>query len=537
VHRVFTTAPPRETGVGLLAVSATAGAGTMIVELSAVRLLAPWFGTSLTVWTNVIGVILLALALGYWVGARVAEGPRPLVALSWALLFAGCTTTWLPSAGDALARALLPPEIALHEAAGIVGWGSLAVSSAVFLPPAALLGTVSPLVVEALARSRGLSPGRSGGLVLFVSTIGSLAGVFGTSHWLLPELGLRATFYLAGGVLLLAGALSRNLAREGSKRVPALGLLALAGVAALVPEQTALGWGGRTILARSESAYQSLRVVEDPVSRIRWLQVNEGLDSYQSVWAPNPGLLPEGYYYNDFLLPLSWSSPDRPWRVLVLGLGAGTVVRVFEAEAGVPAQFVGVEIDPEAVRLGELHFGLRTEREDLQVLTGLDARVALRATGGGFDQIILDCYSNQVEIPAHLCTLEFFEEAHSRLSEGGWLTANLGGYHFDDPVVAAVADTCALAFGREVMLVRVPHARNFILLARRSGGLPTSAGTLAAAHRPSALVLGARLLPGFSRVVTPGRAGGGLLTDDRCPIELLQAESLEEARSRGHEES
>ena len=50
----------------------------MIVELAAVRLLAPWFGTSLVVWTNVIAVVLLALAAGYWIGARLAAGPNPL---------------------------------------------------------------------------------------------------------------------------------------------------------------------------------------------------------------------------------------------------------------------------------------------------------------------------------------------------------------------------------------------------------------------------------------------------------------------------
>ena len=71
---------------GLLLVVALAGGATMVVELGAVRLLAPWFGASSSVWTNVIGVVLAALAVGYTVGARLATGPRPLSRLSVALM-------------------------------------------------------------------------------------------------------------------------------------------------------------------------------------------------------------------------------------------------------------------------------------------------------------------------------------------------------------------------------------------------------------------------------------------------------------------
>src|SRR5262245_1856493 len=120
----------------------------MIVELAAVRLLAPWFGTSLVVWTNVIAVILLALALGYFLGGRLAAHSAPLTILGWMLLAAASIIAWLPHVGASLARALLPDEIALHEAAGLIGWGSLAIAVLVFLPPATLLGTVCPLVVE-----------------------------------------------------------------------------------------------------------------------------------------------------------------------------------------------------------------------------------------------------------------------------------------------------------------------------------------------------------------------------------------------------
>jgi spermidine synthase len=289
---------------------------------------------------------------------------------------------------------------------------------------------------------------------------------------------------------------------------------------------------GQVELARRDSSYQMLRVVEDHTQSVplRFLQVNEGFDSFQSVWQAELGLLPDGFYYNDFLLPASWSTAAGPWRVLVLGLGAGTALRVLEGEPRLAAEFTGIELDPGVVALGHEFFDL-PRGENLRLGAGVDARVALRAVHEPVEQIVLDCYSNQVEIPAHLCTLEFFRELRARLAEGGWLTANLGGFDFDDPVVAAVASTCARAFESGVLLVRVPQSRNYILLARRDGELPWTGTALAAATQPSVLALGPRLLPGFARRVDPDPAAT-VLTDDRCPIERLQQRSIQEARSR-----
>jgi len=507
-------------------IAALAGAGTMVLELAAVRLLAPWFGTSLVVWTNVIAVILLALALGYFVGGRLAEKPAPLRVLGWILLVAASLIAWLPYLGASLAERLLPGEIALHEAAGLIGWGSLALAVLVFLPPATLLGTVCPLVVEGLARARQLSPGRAGGLVLFMSTLGSLAGVFGTSHLFLPMLGLQRTFWLVSTVMLVAGLLALSLG-ESRAWLRGLSCAFLIGTsAAVTPTRPSLRTG-MIELASRESTYQSLRVVEDRTREapLRLLQVNEGFDSFQSVWQEQHGLLPDGYYYNDFLLPLSWDERS-PWRVLVLGLGAGTVARVLAGEER-DIKVTGVELDPAVVDLGQKYFAL-SEGSNVTVWSGLDARTALRIGQDEFEQVVLDCYANQIEIPHHLCTVEFFRELRERLVDGGWLTANLGGFDFTDPVVFAVASTCANAFNSRVLLVRIPWSRNYMLLARRDGYLPWSQDALGSATQPSILDLGPRLLPGYARLVEPSEVFRSL-TDDWCPIESLQLQSLVEA--------
>ena len=517
-------------------ISAVGGAGTMIVELAAVRLLAPWFGTSLVVWTNVIAVILLALSVGYLLGGVLASRVEPRKGLGTTLFGAGVLVAWLPAAAAPLARTFLPPDVALHEAAALVSWGSLAVALLLFLLPAALLGAVCPLAVEAVARPAESGAGRAGGAVLCASTLGSLTGVFGTSHVFLPTLGIARTFLLAGGLLVLAGAFAWLFA--GRRLVGVLVALGSFGAA------FAAGPPGRPALAEDavelayrESAYQSLRVVEDRSREpaLRFLRVNEGFDSFQSVWQPAPGLLPEGFYYNDFALPLGWAGARDPWRVLVLGLGAGTAWRVLEGVAPSDARIeaAGVEIDPAVVELGRAFFDLSEVEGKRRIIAGLDARVALRAIEGRFEEIVLDCYANQVEIPAHLCTREFFGEARACLAPGGWLVANLGGFGFDDPVVSAVARTCAEAFEAPVLLLRVPLSRNFTLLAREGAPLPVDErGRLAAVPGVLSALLAARELPQFVRRVDPG-AQGVLLTDDHCPIDRLQLLSIREAgRSR-----
>jgi len=522
----------------VLVAALVGGAGTMTVELAAVRLLAPWYGTSLSVWTNVIAVVLLALALGYALGGRLSARGRPLLRMSFSLGLAAVWTAILPFLAGALAPRFVPEGLALDGAADVVLWGSLATSLLLFLPPATVLGTVAPLAVEAVQERGGGTAGRAGGSVLAASTLGSLAGVFGTSHVLIPVLGLRGTFLLAAGALAAASLAALLAARPGrTARAAGVATLLLAAAlgAALVPRRAKARPGTR-VLAATESPYQSLRIVEDTTygdEPLRFLKVNEGFDSYQSVWQPEPGVLPEGFYYNDFALPLWWERDRMHWRVLVLGLGGGTAFRVLEGArpAGTTLDRIGVELDPGVVALAEKHLDLDPDAPGVTVAAGVDARVSLATLERPLDLVLLDCYTNQVEIPPHLATAEFFSEVRASLSAGGWLVANLGGFGLDDPVVRAVGESAAAGFASDVALLRVPRARNLTLVARRDGPLPLDdelvpwsvEGPLAARVAP----LG---LPGaVARVAPPARAP---LTDDHAPLEVLQLRSIREARER-----
>jgi spermidine synthase len=521
--------PPRAGWIlGLVFAS---GAVSLVLELSAVRLLAPWFGATSGVWTHVIGVILLALSCGYLLGARLARGAEPLRALALVLWIAAAASAWLPAGARPVAGWFVPQGLALDEAAGVLRWGSLAASLLLFAPPTFVIGCVAPLASEWLQRARGATAGEAGGQVLGVSTLGSLCGSFATTYYLVPELGLTRTYL--GCALLLA---CLALLASARARAALAGVLVIGAALGLSRwEHPALAAGDR-LLEQRETAYQSVRVVER-ADGMRFLQVNEGFDSFQSAWQPAPGLMPDGYYYNTFALPPAWE-PERsgPWRTLVLGLGAGSAWRVLEGTLGAARRLEGdgVEIDPGVVALARRWMDL-AEAPGRRIWAGMDGRTALAAAVGEYDQIVLDAYANQVEIPAHLATREFFEAAARKLRRGGWLSANVGGFGLDDPVAQALARTAAVALHGRVLLLCVPFSRNLALVGRVGEALPEpgNAAFSRLAHPGLARLASQVSLPGTWRFVEPD--SDPVLTDDHAPIERLQERSLELA-ARGREE-
>ncbi len=530
----------RLVALGLLFVCAVAGAVTLVVELCAVRLLAPWYGASTRVWTDIIAAILGALALGYLLGARWSSARAPLSVASACLAVSSVLCACLPGLGPCVAAWFMPQGLRLEQAYELGTLGALASALILFAPPACLLAAVGPLAGEELSRRRRLSSGAAAGRVLCASTLGSLIGAFSTTHALAPSLGLTRTFVGAGAVLFLLALCVRWLDRGGARGRGGLApqraarLLWLVAWAAL---GTAL-WRSRwnppavraplTLLEQRNSPYQFVRVVEDHSVEPAWrlLQVNEGLDSFQSVWAPEAGLLGQGFYYDYFALPAWLEAASGPWRVLVLGLGGGTAFRVL-AHASPPQAQVdlwGVEIDPVMIELGRRWMDLGRYERPGQCFVGMDARLALRSLEGPFDLIVLDSYAHQVEIPAHLMSVEFAREIRARLRPGGWLLVNAGGFGVDDPVVRAVRATLAVGFEQECVALRVPRARNWVVGVRREADWPAEwapQGQIAAA-----LLEPLRLPGAVVRSRAPAFAAAEVLRDDQNDMELRQIRSL-----------
>lgn len=519
----------------VLAAAGFAGAGIMTVELAAVRLLAPHFGSSTTVWTNVIGVVLVSLAVGYVLGARLSTGADPRRHLVRVLLGAAAWLVVLPFVAPAVGAALRPEDVALHSALPLFTWGSLAGSLILFAAPIAVLGAAGPLAVELVQRTGVEHAGTAGGWCLGVSTTGSLVGTFATTHVLVPGLGLRATFFVAAGLLVVAAALLTTARRSTSTSATLVALAGLVLMGSLPPSAPEVG-ADLELIAWSESPYTQVRVVErvsagdEADGTMRFLQVGEVSDSFQSAWQPQPGLLPDGYYYNDFVLPLWWDPQlggGRP-RVLFIGLGAGTGWRVLTGAAppGMHPTGVGIEIDPEVVRLGREY--LELDHPDLEVYAGADARAALPTLVGTFDLIVVDAYAHQFEIPDHLATVEFFRELAARCRPGAWVVSNAAGFGLEDPIVEALAGTLATALGNEVLALRVPFSRNISLFGRLGSPVvrpesddfvPAQADLARSAHM--------RRLSDSWRLFGPV---DDPVTDDGSSMAQLQIESLEHAK-------
>jgi spermidine synthase len=370
--------------------------------------------------------------------------------------------------------------------------------------------------------------------VLAASTLGSLAGTFGTTFLFVPRAGLTATYLGAGLALAVCGLLF--LVRRRPVVGGLAGLLALCALAFARHDPAVLPHDVRLIEAR-ETTYQSARVVEvgDGAERMRRLEVNESFGSFQSVWQPQTGLLPPGYYYNAFALPVWWTTKPTLVRALVLGLGAGTTWRVLEGALPPDSELeaTGVEIDPGVVELGRNWMDLPPDgRSDRIVVAGMDARVALRCLPRRFDLIVLDAYQNQMEIPPQLASVEFFAEARESLATGGYLAVNVGGFGLDDPVLVALASTVATAFASRVLAVRIPFSRNVALYARADALPPDPNGDwFVPSTGPLVPLASAMSVQGTSRWFEPLPTAP--LTDDRNPMLLLQRASVERAARSG----
>ena len=453
-------------------VAALAGCACMVVELSAVRMLAPFFGDSAYVWTNVIGVILLALALGAWTGGIWAEriglaAPRRL------LVAASLVLAVVPFFAPILGDWLLPQDLPLDAAMPALIRGSLAASVCLFGPPLWLLGAVAPGLVVGVANA-GNGLGRSAGLVSATGTMGSLVGTFVTTHWLVPEFGCRAAIWASAGLLAIAGCAIR------ARGMGAASLL-IAGTCLWLPMgPLRAAPAGSELLAEVESRHQYLRVLrsrsEDGSARTE-LKINEGLDSYHSVAiegrrmtsSANASMRPSSYYDYHAIAPWLAGDGSSPTglRALSIGDAAGTFRRCYAA-AWPDAVVDAVELDPAVVRLGERWFD--APHGSGTVVGGLDGRVFVERARATWHCIHVDAYSHQVYIPAHLASLEFFTAARARLEQKGVLACNVGGLGIDDPVVTAIAHTMRAVFD-DVAALRIPDSRNVLLLGRRDAPL------------------------------------------------------------------
>ncbi|MEW5771965.1 MAG: fused MFS/spermidine synthase [Thermodesulfobacteriota bacterium] len=475
------------------------GAAVMVLEMAGARILAPYLGSSLVVWSALIGVVLASLSAGYWWGGRLADRrPEPRL-LSGLILLAA-----LAVAATALSKTMLLGFL-LDYASG-PRLSAVLANLLLFAPAAALLGTVSPFAVR-LALSSTDQAGRTAGRLYALSTAGSIAGTFLAGFVLLPAMGSTSLLF----VVALALAATSLCAHRSRVLAPAtaggLILLLWAGMAAYDERLDQLGVHDR------DTAYSRILVHQsrDPRNgRATRVMSTNPRHVQSAMYLDEPGELVLDYTR---FFALAGRFAPRLERVLVLGGGAYSVPRRLLADHPGLAVDV-VELDPGVTDLARRFFGLA----DAPGLTLFheDGRTFINREHPPYDAVLVDVFDTHYAPPFHLATLEAVRRVRALLAEDGVVMVNCIAAR-EGPASAlfrAQAATWAAAFPQvEAYALEAPDdaslVQNLVLVAR-----PDPAAPPARAASPDE----ARLLAGRFRP-DPDRTAP--LTDEFAPVEQL----------------
>ncbi|HZN90615.1 MAG TPA: fused MFS/spermidine synthase [Thermoleophilaceae bacterium] len=491
------------------------GTGSLGAEIAAVRLLAPYFGASTVVWANTIGIVLVALSIGYWLGGRMADRNPQMRSLCLLALTAAGLLALVPFAADPMLDLAVD---ALDEISAGAFLGSLVGVLVLVAIPVLLLGAVSPYAIR-LAVSSVEEAGTVAGRLYALSTAGSLVGTLLSALLFIPLVGTRRTFLIfALAIALIAVAGLRPVKRWA---------LAPAAIAALIalPVGTlkADTEGSGRVIHETDTEYQYARVIEYD-DGTRTLELNEGQAQHSICEAecdPGPGgprdprsVLTGDVWDGHLVLPFA-ARDEPPRRVAILGNAAGTTSRAYE-EFFPGTRVDGVEIDPELSEIGREYFDMNNPRLHLY---HEDARPFLRRIDANYDVISVDAY-RQPYIPFYLTTVEFFETVRDRLAPGGVLIVNAGHPEGQDELEKVLTATIGEVFPH---VVRDPiEDTNTLIVASER---PLSAERLRDAVPDLTPELRGTALQAARRL-EPRLRGGAVYTDDKAPVEWLIDKSI-----------
>jgi spermidine synthase len=490
------------------------GTGSLGAEIAAVRLLAPYFGASTVVWANTIGIVLVALSIGYWLGGRLADRNPRMQGLCLIALVAAALLALVPFAADPLLDVAVD---ALDEISAGAFLGSLFAVLVLVAVPVLLLGAVSPYAIR-LAVSTVEEAGRVAGRLYALSTAGSLVGTLLSSLLLIPLVGTRRTFLIFALAIALVAVWGLRPVGRYAPAPAAIAVLIALPVGTLKADTD----NGR-VVHEAETEYQYARVIERDDGSRR-LELNEGQAQHSICMAEcdagpagprDPASVLTGDVWDGHLVDGFAALDEPPRRVAILGNAAGTTSRAYE-EFFPDTRVDGVEIDGELSEIGRRWFDMNNPRLHLY---HEDARPFLRRIDAKYDVISVDAY-RQPYIPFYLTTVEFFESVRDHLRPGGVLIVNAGHPEGQDELEKVLTATIADVFPH-VMRDPIEDTNTLIVASRAelsADGIYEIADRLPPALRPTAI-------EAAGRIQSPLR-GGTVYTDDKAPVEWLIDKSI-----------
>ncbi|GAB4260604.1 MAG: hypothetical protein Kow0013_04260 [Pararhodobacter sp.] len=488
----------------LVAVQATVAAASLVVEIVAGRMLAPYVGMSLYTWTSVIAVVLAGFSAGHWIGGRLAEGTpeRALRANGWALVLAATTT-----GGAVFAlRGASGPVIATLEnpLAAIV-----TLSLLVFFLPSLFAGIPAPILSMIAVQAHPDRKGRALGAMFAAGAWGAILGTLAAGFLFISWLGSVGTLAVVTVVYAVLGL--QSLMAAGGLRDLGAGVLA-----ALLP-------GGLAACALTlpnpctvESDYFCIRVIDatdDPRFPVRMMVLDHLVHGIADATEPTAMLNPHVMML-DGLSRLRMEG-RAAWSAFFIGGGSYTVPRAWAA-MDLPVAVTVAEVDPSVTQVAQEHFWYAPG--DHRIVHA-DARQTLQREDTTYDVIVGDAFSD-IAVPQHLITREFFELVDSRLNPGGVYLMNVIDHTDRLDVLASLVRTARTVWPSVEVWADPAHdprvtRRVFILLAgetrsprtriHHDGPLPADAVRVSAASLD-------RILEARDPV---------LFTDDYAPIDRL----------------
>ncbi len=472
---------------GWLAAALVVGtsAAVLVIELLAIRLLAPYVGVTLDTYTAIIGTVLAGIAIGAWLGGVAADrlDPRRLIPP-------------LLVVGGALAVATIPIVRVLGDGLqSTSGPGVMILSAVAFLPSATVLSAVPPAVVKLQLRSLSETGAKVGQLSAW-GTAGAIVATLLTGFVLVAIAAVTTLIVTVGVALMVAGAALWLTVGRATLRAQ----LPLVGVAVVIAVTAGICVVAIASPCEYETAYYCVSIDGEENGNV--LVLDDLRHSFVDV--DDPTRLE--FWYVDRIGELIDQRPPGPIDVVHIGGGALTLPRYVEATRPASDQVV-FELDGELIDIVERELPLpSTERIDIRAE---DARVGLTTLDdGSADVVVGDAFSSRA-VPWHLTTAEFADEIDRVLAPDGVYALNVidrGEGRF----VRAIARTLAQRF--EVTVILGPNAAEGRLgnsLVVASKGALTVDGPLD----------GGVVLDDIDAFID----GAQLLTDDYAPVDQLIA--------------
>jgi predicted membrane-bound spermidine synthase len=487
----------------LVALQAAVSGVSLVVEIVAGRMLAPYVGMSLYTWTSIIAVVLAGFSIGHWWGGHIAERParQALSLTGWVMLAAAVST----AGALLLLRVIGGPVLAAVEHPV---WAIVTLTCGVFFLPSLFAGVPAPVLAQIAVIKEQSQTGRSLGAMFASGAVGAIAGTLLAGFVFIPWLGTALTLAIVTVIYLGASAILFALARPVRQGAAALAVTALAIVLAGLSLT-------RVSSCTTESQYFCIRVLDvsaDPASPVRRLVLDHLSHGTSARDLPRT-------MFSEFTAMFDAIARGRlepgPFSAFFIGGGTYSVPRAWADRKTGPITVA--EIDPQVTRSAIENFWL--EPEYMRIVDE-DARVALQKRAGArYDVIVGDAFGD-IAVPSHLITQEFFRLVRSRLSDDGVFLMNVVDFPERLHALSAIAATLRSVFPSvEIWTEQTRPApgeqRVFVLVA---ADRPTAfSSVVAQAPEPTRF---AAMADSFTNRLI-AQSSPAILTDDFAPIDRL----------------